>query len=83
MTENEQWFIALSWMPYLGRKEKMRSIKEILMERDGLDEDTAEELIQQAKDEFHELLEEGRLLEAEDICRTHFGLEPDYLEEFF
>lgn len=61
----------------------MRKIKEIIMERDGLSADEAEELIQEARNEFYSLLESGDIVGAENIMYDWFGLEPDYLEEFF
>jgi len=59
----------------------METIKEILMRRDGISESEAEDLINDAKEELYELLEQGNTEEAYDICQTHFGLEPDYLME--
>jgi len=59
----------------------METIKEILMRRDGISESEAEDLINDAKEELYELLEQGNTEEAHDICQTHFGLEPDYLME--
>lgn len=57
------------------------SILQILMRRDSMSQQDAEELIEQAKDELQELLIEGDLLAAEDICGNYFGIEPDYLIE--
>ena len=57
----------------------MRSIKEILMERDSMSSDEADELITQAKDDLFERLDHGEM--SEDICMEWFGLEPDYLFE--
>ena len=59
----------------------MRTIKQILMQRDGLDEATADELIDDAREELQELLDNDDQEAAHDICQTHFGLEPDYLME--
>jgi hypothetical protein len=61
----------------------MRSIKQILMDRDGLTAEEADDAIAEAKRELEEILEtEGPFSEsAHDICATHFGLEPDYIEE--
>ena len=59
----------------------METIKEILMRRDGVSEQEAEDLINDAKEELYELLEQGDMESAHDICQTHFGLEPDYLME--
>ena len=59
----------------------MDSIKDILMRRDSITEKEADEQIRLAKEELQALLEDGCLEEAEDICQTHFGLEPDYIME--
>jgi len=61
----------------------MRTIKEILIKRDGLSADEADELILEAKEDFEYCLAQGDMDGAENICEVHFGLEPDYLEEFF
>jgi len=61
----------------------METIKEVLMRRDGLAEDEADALIAEAKEDFNNCLEQGDMDGAENICETHFGLEPDYLDEFF
>ena len=57
------------------------TIKQILMRRDLMSADEADCLIEDAKREFHLLLEAGDFISAEDICADWFGLEPDYLEE--
>jgi len=59
----------------------MRSIKEILMSRDGCTEEDALEQIAIAMEELYEHLEAGRIDAAESICEDHFGLEPDYLDQ--
>ena len=61
----------------------MEPILDVLMERDGLTKEEAEELIREAKEDFHERLESGDLDGLEDICQEWFGLEPDYIEELF
>lgn len=57
------------------------TIKQVLMRRDEMDPSEADDLIEDAKREFHLLLEAGDFISAEDICADWFGLEPDYLEE--
>ena len=57
------------------------SIKEILMRRDKITEEEAEDLISQATEALTSYLDEGDLSSAEDICAEYFGLEPDYLDE--
>lgn len=61
--------------------ERKENIKQILMERDGMSDDDARNLIIQADVELHYLLEEGDLDAAYNICEEFFGLEPDYLDE--
>ena len=55
------------------------SIKKVLMKRDGLTEQEAEEQVKQARIDLQERLKNGEL--PFDICQEHFGLEPDYIEE--
>ena len=57
----------------------MRGIKEILMERDGMSEMEADDLISQAREDLNDRLEAGEL--PFDICADWFGLEPDYIDE--
>lgn len=59
----------------------MRSIKEILMDRDGMTAEDAEEQIESAKEALQEYFAEGREDLVEDVCAEYFGLEPDYLME--
>ncbi len=58
----------------------MEKIKQILMQRDGMSSDDADQLIADAKADFDARLEDGEM--PHDICEEWFGLEPDYLEEF-
>ena len=57
------------------------SIKDILIRRDGMTPEEAEELIKEAKEQLDEYLANGDMNEAENICSEFFGLEPDYLDE--
>ena len=59
----------------------MQSIKQILMKRDNMSAEAADELIRQAKDALQEYLADGDMESAYDICSDYFGLEPDYLME--
>lgn len=59
----------------------MRTIKQILIDRDGISENEAQNIIDEAIDQLHEYLAEGDICSAEDICAEYFGLEPDYLME--
>ena len=58
----------------------MRSIKEILMSRDGMGEDDAEELILECKQDLMDRIGAGDS-SSYNICGEYFGLEPDYLDE--
>lgn len=57
----------------------MRSIKQILMDRDNMLEEEAQDLINEAKEQLDEYLAVGDMISAEEICYEYFGLEPDYL----
>lgn len=59
-----------------GRKAIIR----ILMERDGMTKQEAEDLFEEAQREFDNCIAEGDMSGAEDICYEYFDLEPDYLE---
>lgn len=58
----------------------MESIKEILMRRDGMTSDEADDMIADAQEDFDERINDGEL--PYDFCEEWFGLEPDYLIEF-
>jgi len=55
------------------------SIKSVLMKRDNMSEEEADDLINQAKEDFYKRLGNGDIVE--NICEEWFGLELDYLEE--
>ena len=57
----------------------MDTIKQVLMRRDHMSAEEADDLIQQAIEDLHEQLAEGEM--PEDICMEWFGLEPDYIFE--
>jgi len=57
------------------------SIKSVLMKRDGISEDEAEAIVEDLREQFNELVEEGDLEGAYHIA-SEVGLEPDYMEEF-
>jgi hypothetical protein len=59
----------------------MESIKEVLMRRDKMSEEEAEDLISEARETLQSYLDEGDISSAEDICAEYFGLEQDYIEE--
>lgn len=56
------------------------TIKQILMRRDGLTSEQADQAIMEAKEELMLLLDDNDPC-AYDICQDHFGLEPDYIME--
>ena len=61
----------------------MKRVMKILMERDGESREDAIELVENFKEELEQLIEDkGSLDDAEELVELHFGLEPDYLEEF-
>jgi len=57
------------------------NIKQILMKRDEMSSEDADELIAEAKEQLYIYLEDGQLSYADDICNEYFGLEPDYIDE--
>jgi hypothetical protein len=57
----------------------MKTIKEILMDRDGMSEIDAIDLINEAKKELKQRIDDGDL--PFDFCEEYFGLEPDYMFE--
>jgi hypothetical protein len=57
----------------------MTTILNILIERDGMAVEAALELIEQARADLNERLEDGEM--PHDICYEWFGLEPDYIME--
>ena len=58
----------------------MNAIVKILMERDDMSQEDAEDLLNEAREEANNLLEQDAgILEIEDILYSYFGLEPDYI----
>jgi hypothetical protein len=57
----------------------MRSIKQVLMKRDGMSATEADELIEEAQKDLQERLIDGEC--PIDICEEWFNLEPDYLDD--
>lgn len=58
----------------------MRSIKEIIMSRDGMSEIEVDELIEDAKEDLQDRIA-GNGDDPYEICADWFGLEPDYVFE--
>lgn len=61
----------------------METIKEVLMMRDDMTAEAAEDLIAEAQAEFDRFIAEGDAESALQICSDWFELEPDYLIELF
>jgi len=62
------------------RKEtQMSDLKLVLMKRDEITSDEADDLINAAREELFELIDQGETEEAENIYENHFGLEADYV----
>lgn len=61
----------------------MESIKEVLMRRDEMSAEEAEELIKEAKADLIDRIDSGEsMLDIMDsFCADWFGLEQDYLQE--
>lgn len=58
----------------------MNTIVKILMERDNMSQEDAEDLLVEAKAEADYYLEnDGDLDDIEFVLRDYFGLEPDYI----
>ena len=58
----------------------METIKEVLIRRDGMTFEEADDMLKEAREEFDRLIEDGEI--PYDFCEEWFGLEPDYLVEF-
>ncbi len=63
--------------------DNMESVKQVLMRRDKMSEIDADNYIEDAKEELQYLLAEGEMGLLESFCEDWFGLEPDYMHEFF
>ena len=57
-----------------------KSLKRVLMDRDGMAEKEADDLITLAREDLYCRLEDGEM--PFDICEEWFALEPDYMDEF-
>lgn len=59
----------------------MPTIKQILIDRDGISPEQADELIEEARHALDKYLFNDNYSKAANICEEFFGLEPDYYEE--
>jgi len=61
----------------------VQPIKEVLIERDGMDDYEAKERVEEVQGVIQEVVSEydANLLELEEILMDELGLEPDYLDE--
>ena len=59
----------------------METLKEILMRRDNITAQDAEELIQNAREDLHDRLAANEYVDDSDFMAEWFGLEPDYIME--
>lgn len=56
----------------------MNRVVKILMDRDNIDQENAEALIRETRDEILSL-DEDDIFEIDDIILDYLGLEPDYV----
>lgn len=60
-----------------------KQVKEILIKRDNISPEEAQEQIDLFKEDLENYVEGGASLEdLYDLMMSHFGLEPDYLDDF-
>lgn len=60
----------------------MKSVKQILMDRDDMSENEAEELMADVREELQFAMETNDFMYAEDVMYGYLGLEMDYIFEF-
>ena len=60
----------------------MKSVKQILMDRDDMSENEAEELMADVRKELQFAMETNDFMYAEDVMYGYLGLEMDYIFEF-
>jgi hypothetical protein len=58
-----------------------KSLVQTVSEMEDISIQEAYDLVKAAKEEMFELLEQGDMEAAYNICETWFGLEPDYIED--
>ena len=57
----------------------MNRIVKILMQRDEMSKEEAQELLQETRDAMMAAIDAGDFFEVEDIMADYLGLEPDYI----
>ena len=60
----------------------MKETVKVLMKRDGMTRKEAEEMVNNARYEINNMLEEAEYDEIEDMLACDFGLEMDYIFDF-
>lgn len=60
----------------------MKETVKVLMERDGMTREEAEEMVNNARYEINNMLEDAEYDEIEDMLACDFGLEMDYIFDF-
>lgn len=63
--------------------EPIPSIEKVLMNRDGLTWTEAREVVQEAREDLHDRLEQGELVDDAEFCKEWFSLEPDFIMQLF
>lgn len=59
----------------------METLKEVLIRRDNMTAQDAEELIQNAREDLHDRLAANEYVDDSGFMAEWFGLEPDYIFE--
>ena len=67
------------FVPETWKEIQMSDLKSVLMKREEISSDEADDWIKAAREELFELVDQGETEEAENICEYHFGLEADYI----
>ena len=58
-----------------------KKIEKLLVKRDGISRNEAQNLIEECKEEIELAIATGNIDKIDDILRDYLGLEPDYLDE--
>ena len=58
-----------------------KKIEKLLVKRDGISRNEAQNLIEECKEEIELAIATGNIDKVDDILRDYLGLEPDYLDE--